>query len=65
MAYYRTTAAQTLLVIGNYKTEAQTLTLPAKIQKVVLNNLSRLKAEGDQITLEGYQAVILDVSSDM
>ena len=65
MAYYRTTAAQTLLVIGNFKTEPQNLTLPAKIQKVVLNNLSRLKAEGDQITLEGYQAVILDVSSDM
>ena len=64
MAYYRTTAAQTLLVIGNFKTEAQTLTLPAKIRNVVLNNLSQLRTDGDQITLEGYQAVILDVSSE-
>lgn len=64
MAYYRKTAAQTLLVIGNFKTEAQTLTLPAKIRNVVLNNLSQLRTDGDQITLEGYQAVILDVSSE-
>ena len=64
MAYYRTSAAQTLLVIGNYKTEPQTLTLSSKIRKVVLNNLPQLKTEGDTITLEGYQAVILDVSSD-
>lgn len=64
MAYYRMTAAQTLLVIGNYKTEAQTLTLPVKIRNVVLNNLPQLKTDGDQITLEGYQAVVLDVSSD-
>ena len=64
MAYYRTSAAQTLLVIGNYKTEPQTLTLPSKIQTIVLNNLPQLKTEGDRIMLEGYQAVILDVSSD-
>ena len=64
MAYYRTTTAQTLLVIGNYKTKPQTLALPSKIRKVVLNNLPKLRTEGDRITLEGYQAVILDVSSD-
>lgn len=64
MAYYRTSTAQTLLVIGNYKTEPQTLTLSSKIRNVALNNLPQLKTEGDTITLEGYQAVILDVSSD-
>ena len=64
MAYYRTSAAQTLLVIGNYKTEPQTLTLSSKIRKVALNNLPKLRTEGDTITLESYQAVILDVSSD-
>ena len=52
-----------VVVIGNYKTEPQTLTLPSKIQKVVLNNLPQLKTEDDKIMLEGYQAVILDVSS--
>ena len=61
MAYYRKSADQTLLVIGNYKTQPQTLTLPEGFKKVLLNNLPQLKAEGHEITLEGYQAVILEV----
>ena len=61
MAYYRKSADQTLLVIGNYKTQPQTLTLPDGFKKVLLNNLPQLKAEGHEITLEGYQAVILEV----
>ena len=59
MAYYRKSADQTLLVIGNYKTQPQTLTLPSKIKHIVLNNLPQLKTEGNEIMLEGYQAVIL------
>ena len=61
MAYYRKSADQTLLVIGNYKTQPQTLTLPAEIRKIVLNNLPQLKTDGNEIVLEGYQAVILEV----
>ena len=61
MAYYRKSADQTLLVIGNYKTQPQTLTLPSKIKNIVLNNLPQLKADGNEITLEGYQAVVLEV----
>lgn len=61
MAYYRKSADQTLLVIGNYKTQPQTLTLPEGFKKVLLNNLPQFKAEGHEITLEGYQAVILEV----
>ena len=61
MAYYRKSADQTLLVIGNYKTQPQTLTLPAEIRKIVLNNLPQLKTDGNEIMLEGYQAVILEV----
>lgn len=63
MAYYRKSADQTLLVIGNYKTQPQTLTLPSKIKHIVLNNLPQLKTEGNEIMLEGYQAVILEVFS--
>ena len=58
MAYYRKSADQTLLVIGNYKTQQQTLTLPSKLKHIVLNNLPQLKTEGNEIMLEGYQAVI-------
>ena len=61
MAYCRKSADQTLLVIGTYKTQPQNLTLPEGFKKVLLNNLPQLKAEGNEITLDGYQAVILEV----
>lgn len=61
--YYRKSADQTLLVIGNYKTQQQTLTLPSKLKHIVLNNLPQLKTEGNEIMLEGYQAVILEMLS--
>ena len=61
MAYYRKTDDLTLLVIGNYKTQPQALTLPSQIKNIVLNNLPQLKTEGNEILLEGYQAVILEI----
>ena len=61
MAYYRKSDDLTLLVIGNYKTQPQTLTLPSQIKNIVLNNLPQLKMEGNEIMLEGYQAVILEI----
>ena len=61
MAYYRKSADQTLLVIGNYKTQPQTLTLPSKIKNIVLNNLPQLEADGNEIILKGYQAIILEI----
>ena len=61
MAYYRKSDDLTLLVIGNYKTQPQTLTLPSQIKHIVLNNLPQLKTEGNEILLEGYQAVILEI----
>ena len=50
-------------MIGNYKTQQQTLTLPSKLKHIVLNNLPQLKTEGNEIMLEGYQAVILEMLS--
>lgn len=61
MAYYRKSDDLTLLVIGNYKTQPQTLTLPSQIKNIVLNNLPQLKMEGNEILLEGYQVVILEI----
>ena len=61
MAYYRKSDDLTLLVIGNYKTQPQTLTLPSQIKNIVLNNLPQLKMEGNDILLEGYQTVILEI----
>ena len=63
MAYYRKSSEKTLLVIGNYQTEPQTVTLPQELKKVVLNNLPTLVEDGKTLTLTpGYQAVVLEVS---
>ena len=61
MAYYRKSSEKTLLVIGNYQTEPQTVTLPQELKKVVLNNLPTLVEDGKTLTLAGYQAVVLEV----
>ena len=61
MAYYRKSSEKTLLVIGNYQTEPQSVTLPQELKKVVLNNLPTLVEDGKTLTLAGYQAVVLEV----
>lgn len=61
MAYYRKSSEKTLLVIGNYQTEPQTVTIPQELKKVVLNNLPTLVEDGKTLTLAGYQAVVLEV----
>ena len=75
MAYLRRGKEQTLLVMCNYQKEAQTLPLPADVRRVVLDNrmicaaetASSLRDPGDgtghgTIRLEGYQAVVLELS---
>ena len=52
---------KTLLVIGNYQTDPQTVTLPQELKKVVLNNLPTLVRDGKTLTLAGYQAIVLEV----
>lgn len=61
MAYYRKTRNQTLLVIGNYQNEPQSVTLDNGYRNVLLNNLPSLKQEGNEITLDGYQALVLEL----
>lgn len=60
MAYYRR-GDRTLLVIGNYQKEEQTVELPSSYQKVLLNNYPELITEGNSVRLSGYQAVILEM----
>ncbi len=60
MAYYRR-GDRTLLVIGNYQKEAQTVELPSGYQKILLNNYPELTAEGNNLKLSGYQVVILEM----
>lgn len=58
MGYYRK-YEHTLLVLGNMQTECQNIPLPGICKKVLLNNYQGLSINGEKITLEGWQAVIL------
>ena len=61
MAFYRRSDDKTLLVAANYQREPRTITLDDGYKKLILSNLPELKSEGNTITLDGYQAVILEV----
>ena len=60
MAYYRK-GDKTLLVVGNYQWDEQDITLPSDCKKVLINNYPDLVSSGDQITLHGYQVLILEL----
>ncbi|MDO5410175.1 MAG: alpha-glucosidase [Lachnospiraceae bacterium] len=65
MAYYRKGENQTILVIGNYQPQAQTVELPCEIEKVLLDNTKGVQNEYSELpafkdgklTLEGYQTI--------
>lgn len=61
MAYHRK-ADKDLLVIGNFQKEEQSVTLPSACQKVLINNYPDMIAEGDQVTLQGYQVLVLELA---
>lgn len=58
MSYYRK-GDKTLLVIGNFQNTPQKVTLPAAYREILLNNYSSLNENNGEVTLEGYQAVVL------
>lgn len=60
MGYYRK-ADKTLLILANFQKEPQTIELPSACKKVLLNNYSEVQMNDGQITLDDYQAVVLEV----
>ena len=60
MAYYRK-GDKTLLVIGNYQMDMQTVTLPAPYQRILLNNYADLTEDEHAITLQAYQVLIMEM----
>ena len=62
MAYYRK-GDKTLLVLGNFQKEPQTVKLPAPYKKILLNNCPELNTAGDSVILGDYQAVILELEN--
>ena len=62
MAYYRKSKDQTLLIMANYQNEPQMLPLPGSVKKVVLTNTSDPSFTENEISLDGYQAVVLEMA---
>ncbi len=60
MGYFRKGNEKSLLILGNFNVEKQTLPVQ-NIKKVLLNNLPELEYNDNQLTLDSYQAVILEV----
>ncbi|RRD95334.1 alpha-glucosidase [Clostridiales bacterium COT073_COT-073] len=63
MAFYRVSDQQKLLVLANFKSAAETIDLPQKLIKVLLNNdpEQSIEEQNGKIHLSGYQAVVLEV----
>ncbi|MDO4323186.1 MAG: alpha-glucosidase [Lachnospiraceae bacterium] len=61
MAFYRKGKEKTLLILTNYQKDPQSVKLPSEKYRVLLNNCSTLNQKGDFITLEGYQALVLEL----
>lgn len=63
-AFYRKGQEKTLLILANTCLKSRTITLPAPIKKVLLNNYAApLKATPNhQISLQSYQLIILETT---
>ncbi len=59
IAYERQGDGQKLLIAVNFQKEPQTVTLPMD-GTVVLNNLETVEHQENQITLQGYQAIVME-----
>ena len=61
MAFTRSTEEHTLLVVTNFQNEPQTIHLDAAYKKVLLNNYPDVAGSETEITLQGYQAIVLEL----
>ena len=60
MSYYRK-GDKTLLVLGNFQKEPQTVKLPSACRKVLLNNYPELNVNNGSVILDDYQAVVIEL----
>ena len=60
MAYYRK-GDRTLLVVGNYQKEPQTIELAGECKKILINNYDHAAMAGNKIELQGYQFLVLEM----
>lgn len=60
MAYYRK-GEKTLLVIGNYQKDEQSVTLPSPCKSILINNYRNVTQKDAAITLRSYQVLVLEM----
>ena len=60
MAFYRKDADKTLLVVGNFKNEADEMMLPGKVKSILLAN-DEIEIQNGKMMLQGYQAIVLEL----
>lgn len=60
MAYYRK-GEKTLLVIGNFQKEEQTVTLPSPYKSILINNYHSAAVKDTALTLRSYQVLVLEM----
>ena len=60
MAYYRK-GEKTLLVMGNFQTQAQDVVLPGQVKQVLINNMDGFSVENGVLKMEGYQFVVVEL----
>ncbi|NJP40695.1 alpha-glucosidase [Oscillospiraceae bacterium HV4-5-C5C] len=63
LAFYRKNRCQTLLVLANYQPQPQRVTLDALPEVILLNNYAGLQRSGRQLTLQGYQLLLLQLQA--
>ncbi len=61
IAFTRSTPEQTLLVAVNFRNEPRTIALDAPYKQPVLNNYAEISGSKTELTLQGYQAVVLEL----
>lgn len=64
MAFYRRGQEKTLLVLANYKNEAQDLRLKTLDYVVLVNNYPSLSETVGGVKMEAYQALVLEVKDE-
>lgn len=60
-AFYRNGECKKLMVLANFQNEEQIIELPKLYNKLLINNCSEIKEEGNKIRLQGYQVLIFEV----
>ena len=50
-----------IFVVANYQNEPQTVRVPGEPAEVLLANDNDIRMDGNELTLSGYQAIVMEL----